>query len=127
VPEPHDFYPVDIIRSPWLPEGTALLVPKESFFTGALTSPLLWYRDPWPPAPRHFTDVAKRERDKGLEFLADLLDGMCRDLGMDPDEVWRGPKQREQDLWMAQMRYIAHERVALTINNPSDYLKITVT
>ena len=124
---PENLGDIDIISSPLIPPGTFYLIPKESLLTGHLTGPLIWYRDPWPPAPSRFSEVAKRERDKGLEFLADLLDEMCRDLGMDPDEVWRGPKTREMDAWMTQSHYRATERLALSINRPETAFKIVAT
>lgn len=113
-----------VIEDSSIPRGVVYLIPDDPLFTTA-KYPLIWYRDPWPPAPTHLSEVARRERDMGLEFLGALLDGMCRGLGLDPDEVWRGPKQREQDAWIRQCNYVATERLALSVLRPESFIKIT--
>ncbi len=81
------------------------VIPKGTFILGALGAgvrmweerPLRFWRDPWGPATYALTDRAEEERRRGLDHLARLLDGMCEDLGLDPDETWRDPHIRERE------------------------------
>jgi hypothetical protein len=105
-----------IFYSKAIPKETLYLMPEPigEFSTG----PIVWQRDPWPEPPRSFKEPYLSERQKALGFLADLLDDTYTALGWDPEE-WREAKHREASRWDT-MRYMAHERMALSVMRPGD-------
>lgn len=61
-----------------------------------------------------------RERAAGEMFVAKLLDALCYELGFDPVEVWRRPRQAEIDDEERRRRWAldAYSRMSFTITPP---------
>lgn len=104
-----------------IPKGTLYLMPDPSTFFSV--GPTLFRKDPWTAPAYHLDPEYAEQRHRALDHLSDLLDGMCEAFGMSPDEVWREPKWREQ--WVHdEVRFMAHERLALSVVRPGDYAKV---
>lgn len=103
-----------IVYDEAIPSGVVYLMPEP---TEVSVGPIMFRRDPWGPAPYRLDPDYAEQRDLALDHLADLLDEMCESFGMDPEEVWREPRWWEQARH-DQMRFMAHERVALSVLKP---------
>lgn len=138
VNEARRFHGFDVIESPWMPPNMFLIGPRdgvrywEDYYGSEPFSGLLRLREPlWEPRPPTWgaqqlglADVATREREKALDHLAGLLDGLCDDVGLDR-EVWRAPRRAETAAAAYRRgvaRYVAEERLALTIPNPRSFV-----
>lgn len=112
-------FTLPVIESAPMPPGTFLLAPAGHMeWRGLVIRP-----DPWGPPPPSMPDYVKAERRKGLDHLAGLLDGMCSDLGMDPDVVWRNPRQTRmirRDFY----RVVAEERYGMMVLPPTSFMQV---
>lgn len=126
---PADLPLLDLIASPHVPEGVMYVVDRSSGFEQWSTGPISIREDVWwQPEPWGMTEPALTERKKALGFLEDLLDRMCRDVGLDPELAWRRPRLEERDrAKLASHRWIVEQRIGMSVLNPSSVLKITVT
>lgn len=114
-------YGLPVIVHPDMPQG--FILGSHARGSRMFTAPLRFRRDPWPSTG--MPEPGRNERRKALDHLAGLLDRMCESLGMDPDAVWRGPKEAEETARTSMFTVIAEERIALTVNPPGRYAKIT--
>ena len=118
---------VEVIESPFIPPNVMYLAPK-GFGPLAEERKFSIGLDVWPPAPYWYSADATRERRRALGHLSDQLDDLCARWGIDP-EVWRKPARRrlaDRD----QLRYMAEERLALSVVNPAtatSTARITIT
>lgn len=118
---------IEMVESPFLPEGTFILAHHMNGVRLWDTEPLRLRPDPWGPAPYALRPKYADERRKGLDFLARLLDGMCADLGMDPDKAWREPREqerRDREWRRGEYVYRVEERMALTLIDPGAFVSV---
>jgi hypothetical protein len=107
---------VDVVQSRVVPKGTFLLVPRVDPQLGLTSFGIVFRRDPWPRPPLSLSPHAIGERQRALDFLADLLDQTWLELGLDP-ETWRAEREREDR--SDYLRFAAEERIALSVINPA--------
>lgn len=116
---------VDVVRTEAVPPGTMLIgaigAPARTYLDGVEQAPLRFGPDLWGPRPPGFTDHAAFHRRSALDNLAFALDRLCRRHGLDPQAAWRDAAEdraRARDRTADRWRFVAHERVALSIMPP---------
>lgn len=122
---------IPVIESPFVPPDRFYLVPADLGFAHPRLFELLEPID-WPPGrrwldPEHpLADVVARERAIAFATLEAQLDGMCDDLGLDPEVVWRAPRRaedRDRRLRANQIQFAMEGRLALNIVRPADLIR----
>lgn len=112
-----------------LPSGTCII---GAFGLGSRLwgdpGPIRWRRDPWPGSS--LPEPAATERRRALDHLAGLLDAWCEattvhGVPLDPDRVWRDPKIAASD--HGTLRYVADQRLVLTVARPQDAIVVHVS
>ena len=111
-----------IYYSEAIPRERVYLMPDPAFDIG----PILFRRDPWGPPTYPLAEEYRPQRDRGLGYVADLLDGLCERWGLDPETVWREPKWREQSRWN-EMSFMVTERLALSVLRPGAAFKVVTS
>lgn len=87
-------------------------------------APLSITRSPWGPTPAGFTDYARAERLRAMDWLAAKIDEVWRRNGWDP-QTWRRAREAEARAREDTFVYLAHERMALAINRPEPFAVVT--
>jgi hypothetical protein len=112
-----DFAPggIEMVEVPWIPKGTFYLVPKHAH----LMPRVFLEPDLWDDAPASWPAYAVDERDRALRHLAMLLDRFADATPGSSWRRWRTERAAERSARRMRYRFVAEERLALTVTPPS--------
>lgn len=118
---------IDVIKSPFVPEGTFYLIGQ--------SSPLWDWNGNLPlespvselvgEPPDHFSDYAKQAWRDVMSNGIRLADEHCNHWGLDPETTWRASARRTvlEARWFRNQVALALEaRVAMTITRPESFV-----
>lgn len=128
---PDPFTGFEAVESPYVAPGTFILCANPSATEWTPPTGLLRLEEPvWPDGAGvgTFAQEYVDDRDRALQWLSVLLDNLCHDFGLDPDEAWRNARReltRREHRLRDVTAWRVGERIALTINRPDQFVTIT--
>lgn len=115
----------DIIHTDLLPEGTALIMPRSALGTMRVF-PLRIEEPPFRPAPDGWSQPARDEWDRAMQYLAVSLDRMADEVPGSSPARWRAEhadeRRRRDD--KVRFRLDMDARLELAVHRPTVFRNI---